>query len=239
MIVEKPTSALTGSRFRGVESGRVMRLLETWWGGMKPVRAFCEEDGRETKFTPGFEVWEFLGGPDVSPWVPWAVGQRRRGPIYGDETQGPTDNNLLRESETYVLTRKRSGMVWETENDGWLVRESWPSVLLDAPPLSGGLTMTVVDEVAEFNEETMKKMEEVVAPPQTASHTTVFKDGVPGDESDVRIHHNSDWSGEAILHWHGGLMEVDSVSINGEHRIPGWVARELCRALIEGDNEPR
>ena len=68
-------------------------------------------------------------------------------------------------------------------------------------------------------------------------HTKVFKEGKPGDEPDVRIHHNGDWSGEAFLQWHGnkkylgfgdGLREATL-------SIPGWVAEELCRPLQEDD----
>lgn len=62
-------------------------------------------------------------------------------------------------------------------------------------------------------------------------HTTVFKDGEPGNEADVRIHHNGDWSGEAILHWHGGTLEKFVGARTGDLRIPGWVAKELCAAL--------
>ena len=66
-------------------------------------------------------------------------------------------------------------------------------------------------------------------------HTKVFKDGVPGDETDVRIHYSGDWSGEAFLAWHGQtkyLGFLDGLR-EGTLSIPGWVARELCKHFEE------
>lgn len=69
-------------------------------------------------------------------------------------------------------------------------------------------------------------------------HTTVFRDGVPGNEIDVRIHHNSDWSGDARLTWSYGPGGEKRKGGYGELPIPGWVARELCKPLHERDDPP-
>ena len=52
-------------------------------------------------------------------------------------------------------------------------------------------------------------------------HTTVIRDGAFG-AGDVRIHHNSDWSGNASLVW------TPSGQGPASYDIPGWVAQELC-----------
>jgi hypothetical protein len=62
-------------------------------------------------------------------------------------------------------------------------------------------------------------------------HTTVFKDGVPGDEPDVRIHYNGDWSGVALLQWNYGPGADKKIGGYGELQIPGWVAELLCKPL--------
>lgn len=55
-------------------------------------------------------------------------------------------------------------------------------------------------------------------------HTTVITHGEPGI-CDVRIHHNGDWSGDAIL------TCQDSDMVMTEATIPGWVARLLISRI--------
>lgn len=60
-------------------------------------------------------------------------------------------------------------------------------------------------------------------------HTTVIKRGPApkdSDDGDVRIHHNGDWSGDAILQW-------TAEGKTGQVCIPGWVARALGLEALE------